>query len=153
MKLMNEVQELPEPRGLRNPSLRRSGTTLEEIVDQGGDALGILNLALSTDPLLLLPLVEEHLAKLKRLEVRSLESQAFSERSGDKTTLAVSRLLDECFTTGEKMVAWGEATVEDHQKRINFLRKYQDGLQVTIDRHQEAIRQITKAGVKCLNDL
>ncbi len=57
------------------------------------------------------------------------------------------------FYTGDHYVTWGEATVEDHRNRIAYLASLRNGIDVTIQRHADAIEQIEAAGVASLNDL
>ena len=148
-----KTQELPGPKNDRELSPWRPGT-LEHLAEEAGrDPVALLNLALKTDPYLLLPLVEDYLAHLNRAEVRAAEQRAFSQRKGDPTRLAVAELVDKYFATGDRWVRWGEATVEDHQARIAFLKKMHTGIDSTIERHEEAIKKIIEAGVTCLDEL
>lgn len=58
-------------------------------------------------------------------------------------------------TTGSKTqaVAWRDMTVADHQARIKMLGKKRDALQATISRHEWAIAEIGKYGVRCLGEI
>jgi hypothetical protein len=64
-----------------------------------------------------------------------------------------TRYLSERFYNGAVYVVWGEATLTDHQCRIEYLSLMRDGIEATIDRHREAVAEIVAAGVTCLNDL
>lgn len=57
------------------------------------------------------------------------------------------------FYNGETNVSWGKATIEDHEKRIEYLQKFRKGLQDTSDRHVMAIMEIKAAGVTCLDEI
>lgn len=50
-------------------------------------------------------------------------------------------------------VTWGEATIEQHEARIDYLNKKVNGLVDTISRHDKAIQEIRGAGVKTLGDI
>lgn len=81
----------------------------------------------------------------------------FSPPSGEEPRIDISRLRS-VFNTPIRlgdgfMTTWGAATVEQHQMRIAMLQKQIDGLTDTQRRHEEAIKLIESAGVKCLNDL
>lgn len=66
----------------------------------------------------------------------------------------LSALFRSKFSLGDgRDIAWGEATVEQHEQRIAFLEKQRDGISRTIAQHQSAIKTIRQAGVSCLNDL
>ena len=148
-----KTQELPGSDVAREPFQLRPGNLQHLAEEAGRDPVALLNLALATDPYLLLPLVEDYLAHLNRAEVRASEQRAFSQREGEPTRLAVAELVDKYFATGDGWVRWGEATVEDHQARIAFLKKMRTGIDATIERHEEAIKKIIEAGVTCLDEL
>lgn len=58
------------------------------------------------------------------------------------------------FARGDgKWVAWGEATVDDHQQRIGMLARNRNVLQQEICQHQLAVTWIRKAGVSCLGEI
>ena len=58
------------------------------------------------------------------------------------------------FALGKReSVQWLDATVEDHRQRIALLSRIRAGIDQTVQRHEEAVRQITEAGVTCLRDI
>ena len=61
--------------------------------------------------------------------------------------------LDQQFYNGSKWVTWGEATIDDHQSRIDYMTRDRDGIDRDIARHAEAIDMLLAAGATCLNDL
>jgi hypothetical protein len=88
-----------------------------------------------------------------RGRVRRIEA-ATVRRGVPVTRSDRARLLVETFPlpNGER-VAWGAATVEQHEQRIGMLQRHVDGVLVTIDRHQLAIETIVAAGVTCLAEV
>lgn len=81
-------------------------------------------------------LVAEGIAGVQRAQVRSTEQQAFSPRPKAKTPESHSmrerkQLLEERFFAGPERgyVLWGEATVEDHRARIEYLRGQQRSIE------------------------
>jgi len=58
------------------------------------------------------------------------------------------------FHTGDLYVKWGEATVADHQGRIDRQTVLRGGIDADIARHAEAIASIKASpGATCLNDI
>jgi hypothetical protein len=65
-----------------------------------------------------------------------------------------AELLGTEFATGDgTKVTWGEATVEQHQERIELLTKMIGGTAETAAMHMHAVEMIEAAGVKKLGDL
>lgn len=63
-------------------------------------------------------------------------------------------LLSKLFALGDgTQVAWGEATIEQHEQRIELLMGNILGNIDTLKRHQLAVELLTERGVTCLNDL
>lgn len=63
-------------------------------------------------------------------------------------------LLNETFPLEDgTFVSWGEATIADHQKRLEVLCSKRDGLNATIALHHHAIEKIAEHGARCLNDV
>lgn len=60
--------------------------------------------------------------------------------------------LSHRFYNGDRYVLWGDATVDDHRGRIDFLSKLRNGIDETIERHQEAIDLLVATGARCLNE-
>lgn len=110
---------------------------------------------------ILLPVVTDGARQLLRNDVRVIERAAFPRSArrelGEivQSGLERKRLLDATFIVndGRAPVRWGEATIEDHQARIDMLAKMRNGIDDTISRHQEAIALIQANGVRCLNDV
>lgn len=50
-------------------------------------------------------------------------------------------------------VTWGEATVEQHQRRATMLRLHAERVGATADRHERAAQMIAEGGASCLSDL
>ena len=63
------------------------------------------------------------------------------------------KLLDRTFTLwrGGPVVRWGEATVAQHQQRIEMLEAFVTGTLATIDHHRKAVLLIEAEGASCLN--
>lgn len=66
-----------------------------------------------------------------------------------------SAFLHSLFSTGDGQpdVTWGDATVEQHKRRIALLDRNIDGINLTKARHEKAVAAITQAGVTCLKEL
>lgn len=63
-------------------------------------------------------------------------------------------LFRQRFALGDGVrVGWGEATVDQHRQRIAMLRGLQNGIELTITRHEKAIEMIEKSKATCLDDL
>lgn len=62
-------------------------------------------------------------------------------------------LADKFYAPPYGLVTWGEATVEMHQARIDYLNKKVNGLVDTITRHDKAIQEIKDAGAKNLGEI
>lgn len=54
---------------------------------------------------------------------------------------------------GVQTIAWRDMTIKDHQARIGLLNKPLASINDAIGRHQWAISEITKYGVRCLGDI
>ena len=54
---------------------------------------------------------------------------------------------------GGRRVSWQEATVSDHEERIEYLKKQRDAINGTIDLHKEAVSLLKEAGVSCLREV
>jgi len=50
-------------------------------------------------------------------------------------------------------VTWGQATVEQHRLRIDFLERMRAGICQTIDQHTEAIALIEENKAQCLDEV
>lgn len=105
----------------------------------------------------LFAIVVEAVLIQRRHQTRRVERRAFTRRpelGAHDQVLARKELAAESFALGDgRRVRWLEATVDDHQERIEMLRKKADGLRHSIRFHEVAIAQIQKAGVRCLAEL
>lgn len=111
---------------------------------------------------LLLPVIRDECRRRIRDGVRSIEhrSGASSHQQGDSHPRcaaaplhARSDLLAEQFYNGTEYVTWADATVADHEGRIRFQQELRVGIDLDIALHEQAISEITAAGVSCLADL
>jgi len=123
----------------------------------------------------LVALFADAIATMRRHEVRNIEQEAFTplplevtdiEGFEEHLTDVVAarppvkipreqfiELLDRSFAIGRHLrVRWGEATVEQHQQRVEMLGKQVSGLEATINRHLQAIAVIEEEGVSCLDE-
>lgn len=93
----------------------------------------------------------------ERSGVRHQERKAFpSHRNGTPVDPVSERqkLLGQSFYTLEYgRVTWGEARVEHHKARVEYLRMQVEGIEDTIDRHRRAVELITLSGVSCLAEV
>lgn len=99
--------------------------------------------------------VYEREARLKREAAsrdRMKKYQEAMESWRNEIRLEVTReLLEVEFSLGDGTTAtWGSATVEQHQKRADFLEKMAFGTAETAARHLAAIRMLSEAGVQRL---
>jgi len=105
------------------------------------------------------PLILAECERIDRAGVRGIESDGVFEpvaelRRGAPARRPRAELLTETFPDYKgNRIAWGEATIADHQNRIDMLGRLAGGITATIDRHQQAVDAISAAGVTCLNDL
>lgn len=110
----------------------------------------------------LVTLIAEEIEHQQRRLTRFTEHEAFGQLHDWPTSNQLTKehrpawdtLLGTPFKlgTGER-VAWGQATVVQHEQRCALLRKLRDGLNTTIGFHEQAIRLITQAGVTCLDEI
>lgn len=125
---------------------------------------------------ILFPLVRNEIWRHLRNNTRAIEREAFDDHSyGDegsetvKTSSAFrprsnapaietssqrSALLGErVYVPSKGLVLWGEATVEDHEERIQYLMAKVNGTLATVRRHELAIEVIENAGVDSLGEI
>ena len=101
-------------------------------------------------------LIRSAVDNVKRNDVRQLEKAAKPGKFGRPVnpTEDMQRLTDETFALGDgSRVRWGDATIKQHEARIDYLAKQRDGIDATIQRHRAVIEQLRAAGVSCLNEL
>lgn len=98
-------------------------------------------------------LVLDYCTNADRHRVRDVEAAAI-RRGVPVDSCERARLLVESFWLPSGVrVSWGDATVEQHQQRIDWLSNQIAGISATIARHQQAIDAIVEAGASCLNDI
>lgn len=75
--------------------------------------------------------------------------------AGEDPVSARRKLSEDGFypARGEPWVSWLDATVEQHQARIDWQTTLTSAIQRDIARHRKAIEDIIAAGVTCLRDL
>lgn len=110
----------------------------------------------------LIKIIADEIEGIRRSYVKSHEKTAFSsevfERFGHKLTKIIqddnfTSLMKSNFSLGDGFTAiWGDATVEQHRRRIAYLEKMRGGIDETINRHLKAIEIIEEAKASCLND-
>lgn len=110
---------------------------------------------------LLMPLIEDGVAHERRNATREVERSALHSGSARRVIGDVidsvndrKRLLDASFALGDgRIVRWGEATIADHQARIELLARMRAGLTETMGQHEQAIALIESHGVTCLDEI
>lgn len=80
--------------------------------------------------------------------------EAYEEKvRGDERSKVTAELLTVVFATGDgRKVTWGEATLEDHRKRIEMLTKHIKGNVQTIRLHEYAAQILRDTQASCLNN-
>lgn len=124
--------------------------------DPGATALAICKALKLTNSQreLLIVLIEDYCEQMERRRVRSVEfngpaGKRVADPTGDRAAY-----LSERFSLGDgTMVRWDEATVADHQARINFLEAMRGGITATIGRHRAAVQLIEANKVACLGEI
>lgn len=113
---------------------------------------------------ILYPLIDDEVRGRLRIRVRILERVADGGQPpsgaagvGVSTNVMQAKkdLLHERFYSPVQngYVTWGDATVEDHESYADMLRGQIDALSDNIERHDDAVALIKKAGALCLFDL
>lgn len=104
------------------------------------------------------PLIANECDRIERQRVLGVETESWAKvrRNGRPASVLADRakLLAETFSLGDgTRVSWGDATADDHRKRIAMLDRIYTGIGATIGRHVEALELIEAANVHCLNEL
>lgn len=105
---------------------------------------------------ILAPIVATVIAAMDRTEVRGLERRTFLRTPKSDLTDAIaarSALMEKGFIVGGEYIIWADATIAQHQARIEELRGKVDGLERTISVHEAAITAIRKGKGTCLGDV
>jgi hypothetical protein len=100
--------------------------------------------------------VRDECRRRYRSAVRDMEhGHPFSETQEEAAEpMSRTAFLQSGFSIGGgRHVTWGEATVEDHLARIAYLETFRTGIARTIAKHEQAVADITAAGVRCLAEL
>lgn len=108
-------------------------------------------------------MIADRIEHVRRDGVRDAERRAVASviRYGDgeirlppqRSALDLFRLLlHQPIRLGDgRAVTWGDATIGDHEARITLLRKQRDGIDSTIQLHEQAIGTLRAAGASCLS--
>jgi hypothetical protein len=103
---------------------------------------------------LLVTILTDEVRRVRRFQVARVERQTFGAQGGEPAEGGWLRLLPESFVLPDgRMVTWGQATVEDHEARIGWLRGQMDALGQDVDRHQQAVKLIREHGATCLAEI
>lgn len=124
--------------------------------DPGATAIAIVRSLKLTDNQreVLFPLIEEYCQDLDRRRVKATEADGPAGRKVADPAGERAAYLSERFAVGDgRMVKWSEATIDDHQARIDFLGKMRGGIDATIGRHRAAVELISKHGVTSLGEI
>lgn len=106
----------------------------------------------------LIDLLADEIAHRQRANARDVERTAFNTKFATNTRTAPTAtpnayraLFAATFSLGDRTtVTWGDATRDDHLRRIAMLEKLRDGIDRTINQHRQAVRLIDQHGVNCL---
>lgn len=85
---------------------------------------------------------------------RDRVDQIMSDLKADLQMEWTRELLDSVFAVGDgTFVSWGEATVEQHEARIQMHAVNAEAAMEGWARHSQAVDAIAEAGVSCLNEI
>ena len=101
------------------------------------------------------PPVRYYLTTLLRARVSYAERNSPLEHMtpADPTADRMAFLSERFYVPNIGFVTWAQATIDHHLLRIEFLQKKIDGLEMTINRHHEAITLIEGAKVQNLGQV
>jgi hypothetical protein len=103
---------------------------------------------------LLVPILAKEIAQMRRRHVRGVEQKVRFTGEASAADGGWLQLLPEGFAIPDgRFVTWAEATVEDHEARIEWLQGQIEALGQDVDRHQQAIKLIREHGVTCLAEV
>lgn len=103
---------------------------------------------------LLLPILTDEIRRVRRHRVLRIERETFGREGGQPAEGGWLRLLPESFALPDgRLVTWGDATVEDHEARLEWLRGQIHALTQDVDRHEQAIKVIREHGATCLAEV
>lgn len=106
---------------------------------------------------ILAPVVANSVRSFFRGQVRGIEVE-FGQRAAAERQHSYQELLRSTFAIpdsvgGFRRVAWGEASIGEHQARIEMLETKRDGIEASIVRHQVAIEELRRTGKQSLGEL
>ena len=92
---------------------------------------------------------------LRRATARTTEREVAALRGPLREAMTVVKLLRSGFVPNDKgeWTLWADATIEQHQARIDSLASHVAGCEATIAMHRRAIAVLTAEGLPCLGDL
>jgi hypothetical protein len=143
------------------------GDKLREFVEgnSDGDPMELAGMFYETaEKTTLIQLLAGEIQNIQREMVKELERAAFSEELFRRFPEGVAfkmpepserfaKLMENKFAMGDgRVVAWGKATIKEHQMRIEMLKKQRDGIDETIRFHEKAIEIIESANATCLDE-
>jgi len=124
------------------------------------------------EPTMAAEVLIERIENVRRGQVRAIEQETFADvlrsvavRRAEGTIVVpgaprtaaqinMGVLLQERFALGGGVfVTWGQATIEQHERRIAMLKVMVGGLQETIERHEATIQQLREIGARCLDEV
>lgn len=97
--------------------------------------------------------VDERLRREAKEREESNISKLIWARINNTKTRWTAELLNETFRVDGVEVSWGEATVEQHQRRMESLKKHAQGTLETSAKHGQAITEIKKAHASRLSEV
>ena len=88
-------------------------------------------------------------------QARGRTAVAYRDQTGQLPSLSFQKMLTlPVIVPGKRYVLWKDMTIKDHEARITGLEKDKRGIQLTIRRHEWAIREImAHEGATCLGDI
>ena len=92
---------------------------------------------------------------LRRATARTTEREVAALRGPLREAMTVVKLLRSGFVPNDKgeWTLWADATIEQHQARIESLASHVAGCEATIAMHRRAIAVLIAEGLPCLGDL
>lgn len=98
---------------------------------------------------------------IRRVMSRTIENRVFgaggrrlqSERSVPRDVDIRDLLLAATFSVGDRVLTWGSATAEEHERRADEQEGRMADIQEDVDRHRRAAKLIRAEGVRALEDV
>lgn len=136
------------------------------------EATALAKTAIQKVPKLLIPVIAQEIEHVRRMGEREIEhktlrpflqkvkasngTHAITGKAPAKLSIspAILQAMKNRIRIGDgKKVLFGEMTIEQHLKRIAFLTTQRNGINNTINLHEEAISILQKRKKKCMNDV